>query len=142
MTAVFAGFEQRLGPLDIMINNAGIMPTGPLLEESDAVTCRILEINTFGCMTGTKLALALMVSRGSGHIVNMASTMGEASVPGLVSYNASKAAVIRFSDAARLEFRRMIEDRHRVARCPVRRSLPGGRDLRQTPHATTAAADR
>ncbi|MEV6340478.1 SDR family oxidoreductase [Nocardia vinacea] len=97
--------EKQLGPLDIMINNAGIMPTGPLLEESDTVTRRILEINTFGCMTGTKLALALMVPRGRGHIVNLASTMGEASVPGLVSYNASKAAVIRFSDAARLEFR-------------------------------------
>ena len=101
-----AATEERLGPIDALINNAGVMPAGPLLEEDDAVTKRIFEINTYGFVLGTKHALARMVPRGRGHIVNIASTMGESSVPGLVSYNASKAAVIRFTDAARLEFRR------------------------------------
>jgi NAD(P)-dependent dehydrogenase (short-subunit alcohol dehydrogenase family) len=96
---------EQLGPIDALINNAGIMPAGPLLDEDDAVTKRIFEINTYGLVVGTKGALASMVPRGRGHIVNIASTMGETSVPGLVSYNASKAAVIRFTDAARLEFR-------------------------------------
>jgi NAD(P)-dependent dehydrogenase (short-subunit alcohol dehydrogenase family) len=98
--------EERLGPIDALINNAGIMPAGPLLDEDDAVTKRIFEINTYGFALGTKHALARMVPRGRGHIVNIASTMGESSVPGLVCYNASKAAVIRFTDATRLEFRR------------------------------------
>jgi NAD(P)-dependent dehydrogenase (short-subunit alcohol dehydrogenase family) len=98
--------EERLGPIAALINNAGIMPAGPLLDEDDAVTKRIFEINTYGFVLGTKHALARMVPRGRGHVVNIASTMGESSVPGLVSYNASKAAVIRFTDAARLEFRR------------------------------------
>ena len=97
--------ETCLGPADVLINNAGIMPAGPFLGESDAVTRRIFEINTIGFVIGTKRALELMTPRRRGHIVNMASTMGEASVPGLISYNASKAAVIRFTDAARLEFR-------------------------------------
>jgi NAD(P)-dependent dehydrogenase (short-subunit alcohol dehydrogenase family) len=105
-SAFLAATEERLGPIDALINNAGIMPAGPLLDEDDTVTKRIFEINTYGFVLGTKHALSRMVPRGRGHIVNIASTMGESSVPGLVSYNASKAAVIRFTDAARLEFRR------------------------------------
>jgi NAD(P)-dependent dehydrogenase (short-subunit alcohol dehydrogenase family) len=103
--AFLAETAEHLGPIDALINNAGIMPAGPLLDEDDAVTKRIFEINTYAFVVGTKRALASMVPRGRGHIVNIASTMGEISVPGLVSYNASKAAVIRFTDAARLEFR-------------------------------------
>ena len=101
-----AKVEADLGTLDALINNAGIMPTGRLLEEQDAVTRRVIEINALGFILGTKLAAELMAPRGSGHIVNIASTMGEAAVPGLATYNASKAAAIMFSDAARLELRR------------------------------------
>lgn len=97
--------EAELGPLDGLVNNAGVMPTGPLLEQDDGITRRVIEINTLGTMFGTKAALAVMVPRGRGHIVNLASTMGETPVPGLAAYNASKAATIMFSDAARLEFR-------------------------------------
>lgn len=96
--------ERELGPLTGLVNNAGIMPTGALLDEAATVARRTLEINTLGAINGTKAALALMVPRGSGHIVTMASTMGEAAVPGLATYNASKAAAIMFSDAARLEY--------------------------------------
>src|SRR6202011_3841866 len=46
--------ETCLGPADVLINNAGIMPAGPFLGESDAVTRRIFEINTIGFVIGTK----------------------------------------------------------------------------------------
>lgn len=98
--------QEELGGLDAVINNAGIMPTGPMLAESDDVTRRILEINTFGAINGTKRALERMVPCGRGHIINMASAMGEVPVPGLATYNASKAGIVMFSDAARLEFRK------------------------------------
>lgn len=100
-----ANVESTLGPLDVLVNNAGIMPGGPLLNESDHVARTAFEINVLGVIHGTKRALNLMVPRRSGHIVNVCSTMGEAPVPGLSTYNATKAAAIMFTDAARLEFR-------------------------------------
>lgn len=116
--AFLAKVESDLGPLGGLVNNAGIMPSGPLTDEDDKVTRRTLEINVLGVINGTKKALALMVPRGHGHIVNVASTMGEAAVPGLATYNASKAASIMFTDAARLEYRK--------AGVRISAVLPGG----------------
>ena len=55
--------ERELGPLDVLINNAGIMPVGKLVDEPDAVTRRILDINTYGVIVGTKLATQRMIPR-------------------------------------------------------------------------------
>lgn len=103
--AFLAMVESELGPLDGLVNNAGIMPAGPLLSEDDRLSRRAIEIDALGVIYGTKKALALMVPRGSGHVINIASTMGETAVPGLATYNAAKAAAVMFSDTARLEFR-------------------------------------
>lgn len=97
--------ETELGPIDVLINNAGIMPTGHAHEETDAVTRRQLEINVLGVIFGTKLALQRMLPRRSGHIINTASLAGELAVPGLATYCATKFAVIGFTDAARQEYR-------------------------------------
>jgi NAD(P)-dependent dehydrogenase (short-subunit alcohol dehydrogenase family) len=97
--------ERELGPLDVLINNAGIMHIGPFLEEPEAFAARIMQINVLGVMNGMKLALPAMLGRGHGQIVNVASVAGKAPVPGGASYAASKAAVVSLTETARVEFR-------------------------------------
>jgi NAD(P)-dependent dehydrogenase (short-subunit alcohol dehydrogenase family) len=105
----FAGFlddvERELGPLDVLINNAGIMPLGPFHEESDRTVTRQLDINVHGVITGTKLALARMQPRRSGHIVNLASYVGRVPFKGGATYVATKHAVVGLSYAVWMENR-------------------------------------
>jgi NAD(P)-dependent dehydrogenase (short-subunit alcohol dehydrogenase family) len=97
--------ERDLGPLEVLINNAGIMHIGPFLEEPEAFAARIMQVNVLGVMNGMKLALPGMLGRGRGQIVNVASVAGKAPVPGGASYAASKAAVVSLTETARVEFR-------------------------------------
>jgi NAD(P)-dependent dehydrogenase (short-subunit alcohol dehydrogenase family) len=97
--------ERQLGPIHVLINNAGIMPLGRIVDESDAVTRRILDINVYGVILGSKLAVQRMVPRGQGHVINIASLAGETYIAGAASYCASKHAVIGFTDSARIEYR-------------------------------------
>ncbi len=95
--------EKELGPIDVLINNAGIMPVGPFVEESDETAKTMVDINLHGVIFGTKLALERMLPRGSGHIVNIASQAGKAGLPGGATYCATKHAVVGLSEAVRLE---------------------------------------
>ncbi|EHN10670.1 short chain dehydrogenase [Patulibacter medicamentivorans] len=97
--------ERRLGPLDVLINNAGIMPIARQLDESDATARRILDINVHGVIFGSKLALARMLPRDRGHIVNVASQAGKASFGGLGTYCASKHAVVGYTGSLADELR-------------------------------------
>ncbi len=53
--------ERQLGPIDVLVNNAGIMPLGRIVDEPDAVTRRVLDINVHGVILGSKLAAQRMV---------------------------------------------------------------------------------
>jgi NAD(P)-dependent dehydrogenase (short-subunit alcohol dehydrogenase family) len=105
-TSFLDDIERELGPLDVLVNNAGIMPVGVLVDEPDAVTRRILDINVYGVIVGTKLAAQRMVPRAAGHVINVASLAGETYAPGLATYCASKYAVIGFTDSVRVEHRK------------------------------------
>lgn len=91
--------ESRLGPIDVLVNNAGIMPVGPFLSYDDTIIRRTFDIDVIGVILGSQLIAERMVARGGGHIVNIASTAGRIPTPGLTIYNGAKAAVIEFSEA-------------------------------------------
>ena len=98
-----AAVERDLGPLDVLVNNAGILAAGPLLEQDDEITRRVIDVNLMGVVIGTKCALRAMLPRRRGHIVNIASISGETYGGGEASYCASKYGVVGFTDAARFE---------------------------------------
>ena len=97
--------ERQLGPLDVVVNNAGIMPVTPFAEESADSIRRQLDINVFGVITGMQLAIERMRPRGSGHIVNLASQAGKGGFPGIATYSGTKHAVVGISEAVRAELR-------------------------------------
>jgi NAD(P)-dependent dehydrogenase (short-subunit alcohol dehydrogenase family) len=104
-TAFLDDVEKQLGPIDVLINNAGIMPIGLLEEEPDRITRIQLEINLHAVIHGTREAVRRMKPRGAGHIVNVASAAGKAGFPGVATYCATKHAVIGLSEAVRMELR-------------------------------------
>ena len=107
--ASFAAFldeaERQLGPIDVVINNAGIMPVTPFVEEGEDSVRRQIDINLHGVITGSQLAIERMQPRSSGHIVNIASQAGKGGVPGIATYSATKHAVVGLSEAIRAELR-------------------------------------
>jgi NAD(P)-dependent dehydrogenase (short-subunit alcohol dehydrogenase family) len=87
------------GHIDVLINNAGVMPIGPFLEQSEMAIRSSIEVNLYGVITGCQLALPDMIERRSGHIINIASLSGLIPVPGQVVYVGAKFGVVGLSAA-------------------------------------------
>ena len=105
-TALLDEVEARMGPIDVLVNNAGIMPLGPFEQETEASVVRQLEVNLHAVIHGTQEAVRRMRPRGTGHIVNVASSAGRAGIPGGATYSACKFGVVGLSEAVRAELRR------------------------------------
>jgi NADP-dependent 3-hydroxy acid dehydrogenase YdfG len=109
--ASFAAFldatEEQLGPVDVLVNNAGIMQVGRFIDEDDLTARRMVDINIHGVIIGTKLALERMIPRDRGHIVNISSQAGKFGTPGGATYSATKHAVVGLTEAVRGELRLM-----------------------------------
>lgn len=102
--AVLKRVKKDLGPVDVLVNNAGIMPLGGFLKLDPAVDARQIDINVHGVVHGMRAVLPGMVTRGRGHIVNIASAAGKVGMPYAAVYSAAKHAVVGLTEAVRHEF--------------------------------------
>jgi short-subunit dehydrogenase len=92
------------GRIDVLINNAGVMPIGSFLEHSEQAIRSAIEVNFYGVLNGCQLVLPEMVARRGGHIVNIASIAGMVAVPGQALYAGTKFAVVGLTTALADEF--------------------------------------
>jgi NAD(P)-dependent dehydrogenase (short-subunit alcohol dehydrogenase family) len=118
--------ERQLGPVDVVVNNAGIMPVTALVDESDDSIRRQLDINVYGVIVGTQLAIERMRPRGSGHIVNIASQAGKTAIPGIATYSSTKHAVVGVCEAVKAELRGSGVEVHCVMPTVVNTELTAG----------------
>jgi NADP-dependent 3-hydroxy acid dehydrogenase YdfG len=118
--------EAQLGPVDVLVNNAGIMQIGPFLEEDEATAVRQIDINVHGVLHGMKLVLPRFKARGTGHLVNIASMAGKTGVPGGATYSGTKFFVYGVSEAVRGELRGTAIEVSVVMPVPVNTELATG----------------
>ncbi len=95
--AAVSQVEEALGPIDVLVNNAGITRDGLLIRMADADWSAVLDVNLKGVFNMTKVVVRGMMKRRSGRVVNIASVVGITGNAGQANYSASKAGVIGFT---------------------------------------------
>ncbi|HUC09695.1 MAG TPA: glucose 1-dehydrogenase [Stellaceae bacterium] len=107
VTAAVAAAEQALGPLTLLVNNAGVTVAKPVLDHTEADWDRVLDTNLKGAWLTAREFAARLVSAGRpGRIVNIASILGERVIPQGPSYSAAKAGLIHLTHVLAMELAR------------------------------------
>jgi NADP-dependent 3-hydroxy acid dehydrogenase YdfG len=109
--ALAAAAVKANGAIDVMVNNAGVMPLAFISDHQDAIEAwsRCIDINFKGVMNGVAAVYDQMLAQGRGHVINVSSIYGNHPVAGAAVYGATKAAVNYFSEALRVEARGRIK---------------------------------
>lgn len=98
--------ERQVGPVDALVNNAGIMPLARIEDESDETAAAQVAVNLLAVIHGTKEMVRRWKARGAaGHVVNVSSATGRVPVAGAAAYTATKHGVSGFSNALHAELR-------------------------------------
>jgi all-trans-retinol dehydrogenase (NAD+) len=108
----------ELGPVYILINNAGVVSGSTLLETADEKIIKSMTVNALAPFWTCKAFLPVMLEQNSGHIVNISSAAGIIGVTGLADYSASKFAVVGFDESLRMELRRLKSAVRTTVVCP------------------------
>lgn len=105
MRALAARAVERFGALDVMVNNAGVMPLAFFADHAEAAEAwdRCIDINLKGVLHGIVAVHDQMLAQGRGHVVNISSIYANAGTAGSGVYSATKAAVAVLSDSLRVE---------------------------------------
>ena len=105
MDDLAARAADRFGSIDVMVNNAGVMPLAFFADHAEAASAwdRCIDINLKGVLHGISAVYDRMIDQGRGHVVNVSSIYGNGPVPGAAVYGATKAAVRFLSEALRQE---------------------------------------
>lgn len=101
----------EFGVVNIVVNNAGIAFTGDIEKMSFEQIEKVMDVDFWGVVNGTKAFLPHLISSGDGHVVNISSLFGLLAVPGQSAYNAAKFAVRGFTESLRQE---MLVNKHPV----------------------------
>jgi len=104
--ALVALTVQNLGRLDIVVNNSGVARVTPLAELAPADWQRVIDTNLTGVFNGCRAAAPRLIAQKSGKVINVASVLAEAGLPGYVAYAASKGGVISLTKALAVEWAR------------------------------------
>ncbi|MGH3294698.1 MAG: SDR family NAD(P)-dependent oxidoreductase, partial [Trebonia sp.] len=91
--------EDRLGPVDVLVNNAGVSNVAPFLDITDQDWDRLMNVNLRGVFVVTQCVLASMRERRSGRVINISSMAGKEGLPNLAHYCATKFGVIGLTQA-------------------------------------------
>ena len=126
------GVKEHFGKVNQVYNNAGIAFSGDVEISQFKDIERVMDVDFWGVVNGTKVFLPYLIESGDGHVINISSIFGLFSVPGQAAYNSAKFAVRGFTEALRQE---MILAKHPVKVTTVH---PGGIKTAIARNATTA----